>query len=294
MAPTQLQQVTAELHKAKDELTVLKRGHGLRSPLSAAPIIGNHILVLFVGPEYHLLTIHTHLLQKATLNLLTTLTQPGCFAHLPNESPELMILYRAYLYTGKIFSQYGEDDVDVPDDGESEAHDDREWIRLANLYWVAAELRDEVFGNKCIDALIEKCTLTDRFPTGMATEIYERLKACEGLSAGSGADEAEKLRKLYVDLHVWGMQGVFTATLRYGLSSTNPFAGSGIHAPHDDAHGPAQLHRDVSRGIEKAGPRIHEQDIKAPWEITSVRCLEYHTHRYTHHCGVEVIDLTEA
>ncbi|KXT03573.1 hypothetical protein AC578_10008 [Pseudocercospora eumusae] len=274
MAPTQLQRVTAELHKTRDELTVLKRGHGLRSPLSAAPIIGNHIFLLFVGPEYHLLTIHTHLLQKATLDLLTTLTQPGTFAHLPNESPELMVLYRAYLYTGKIFSQYGEDDVDVPDDGESEAHNDREWIRLADLYWVAAELRDEVFGNKCIDALIEKCSLSDRFPTGMATEIYERLKPSDGPRAGAG--EAEKLRKLYVDFHVWGMQG------------------SGIHAPHDDAHGPAQLHRDVSRGIAKARPGIDEQDIKAPWEITSRRCLNYHTHRYTHHCGVEVIDLTEA
>ncbi|KXT08224.1 hypothetical protein AC579_1291 [Pseudocercospora musae] len=276
MAPTQLQRVTAELHTAKEELTVLKRGHGLRSPISAAPIIGNHILVLFVGPEYHLLTVHTHLLQKATLDLLDTLTQPECFAHLPNELPELMILYRAYLYTGKIFSQYGEDDVDMPDDGETEAHADREWARLADLYWMAAELRDEVFGNKCIDALIEKCNLTDRFPTGMATEIYERVKACEGLSASSGANEAEKFRNLYVDFHVWGMQG------------------SGIHAPHDDAHGPAQLHRDVSRGIAKAGPRIHEQGIKAPWEISCVRCLEYHTHRHTHHCSVEVIDLTEA
>ena len=77
---------------------------------------------------------------------------------------------------------------------------------------VAAELRDEVFGNKCIDALKEKCNLSDSFPTGMAKEIYERTKASEGMGAGSRSDEAEKLRKLYVDFHVWGMQGIFSST----------------------------------------------------------------------------------
>lgn len=160
-------------------------------------------------------------------------------------------LWRSFLYTGRIFSDDEAADQDEPDDGDEESHADGEWSKLAHAYFFAQSIRDERFANAAITALIEKVKAAERFPTGIAGEVYTFTKP------------ADKLRCLVVDLHVWKEEG------------------GCLRAPHEDAAGPLEFMRDVIAEMAEAdgawkeeGERLLERDACA-----------YHTHTETERCG---------
>ncbi|KAK4634268.1 hypothetical protein CLAFUW4_00267 [Fulvia fulva] len=212
--------------------------------------LGDQIRFLFVGPHQLSIQLHLDLLPKQTQQWLTTkeirydptgLNFP-CYP-LPDQDPGTVNLYRLWLYTGKLFS-ITPDDVDVEDDGEVEAHEDAEWHKLVLMYLLGVEARDEKFANIVVNALVEK--------------TY-----------------GDKLRKLYVDLHVWVGQGI------------------GIRNPHEDAAGPWEFLDDVRSSKFVAGRKIYDPEQNAPYEDRL--CELYHKHDLTAMCGLEgmeVLDLT--
>jgi hypothetical protein len=64
--------------------------------------------------------------------------------------------YRSFLCTGKLFSHDAEGDQDYADNGNDEAHEDREWMRLALAYFLGLRLGDEKFCNTVVDGIVEK------------------------------------------------------------------------------------------------------------------------------------------
>ena len=162
-----------------------------------------------------------------------------------------MKIYQTYLYTGRIAS-IGERDQERPDNHRAEIHNDAEWTRLVHCYLFGTTVRDEAFANAAITAIIEKVKETDRFPSGVATEVYEYT------------EQGDRLRRLIVDLHVW-----------FGK-------GSCIRRSHQDADGPREFLQDVVQGLAVAGPDVYDPEIGMPWEL---RCA-YHLHNHTQRCGV--------
>ena len=154
-----------------------------------------------MGP--HQLPVHLHLdlLPESTQDWLITreirydptgLNFP-CYP-LPDQDFNTVSLYRLWLYTGKLYSKAPEN-VDVEDDGEAEAHQDAEWHKLVLMFLFGTEAGDEKFCNTVINAFVEKVNESGRYPTGLASEVYTNTK------------RGDKLRKLYIDLHVWVGQG---------------------------------------------------------------------------------------
>jgi len=82
--------------------------------------------------------------------------------YLIDDLPETFDVYRLFLYTGKIFSNNAQTDQDGADNGDTETHDDREWMRLAHMYVMGLDLGDEQFRNTVVDALVEKVAETVR------------------------------------------------------------------------------------------------------------------------------------
>ena len=131
-------------------------------------------------------------------------------------------------------------------------HADAEWTRLAHCYLFGLSLKDEAFTNASIDAIIEKMVISDRYPTGIASEVYQFTPT------------GDNLRELLVDVHVWKGRGTW------------------VKAPHDDATGPMEFLQDVIGGLGTAGPEIHEADAEMPWE--EAPCAYYHVHEATGQC----------
>lgn len=69
---------------------------------------------------------------------------------------ETFEIYRNFLYTGKLFTHDAHGDQDYADNGNDEAHEDREWVRLALAYFLGLKLGDEKFCNAVLDGLVEK------------------------------------------------------------------------------------------------------------------------------------------
>lgn len=130
---------------------------------------------------------------------------------------------------------------------------------------MAKETRDERFGNLVLDAIVEKVEKDERFPTGLAGMVYERM--------GGESDEGG-LRRLIVDLHVWIGRG------------------QNLCSPHEDALAPKAFHGDVRREMKRAGMAIHDEEVEKPWEGAARKCWRYHVHETTERCGIEVVDLT--
>lgn len=209
--------------------------------------MGTHILFLFVGEERHLLTLHSEILPPATKAYLTTRFAAEQVCWIREEDATTANLWRAYLYTGKVFSNDEISDQDERDYGRAESHADGEWTKLAHAYFLGQTLRDEDFANASIKALIEKVKVTERFPTGIAGEVY------------TYTEPGDKLRCLVVDLHVWMGEGRC------------------LVEPHEDAEGPVEFLRDVIAEMAEAnegGERL--------WETEG---CAYHEHRFTGRCG---------
>lgn len=102
----------------------------------------------------------------------------------------------------------------------------------------------------CVSAVIEKVQATERFPTGIAKEVYE------------GTLPGDKLRELIVDLHVW-----------MGECEC-------LRAPHEDAGAPRRFHRDVRREQRRAGWAMFEERVQL-WEKNP---CAYHVHGETSRC----------
>ncbi|KAI5369602.1 hypothetical protein Slin15195_G004770 [Septoria linicola] len=257
--------VEIELEETKKKVITLESQlTRCRAPLSKAPKLAQQILFLFVGPEPQFMTLHTNILPKIVCDYLYTITsRPRGFIHLVDLDPQLFALYRLYLYTGQVWSQW-DGDTDVEDDGQRATHEDCEWHRLMLLYVLAMTLRDETFANKIIDSIVEKVDETDRYPTDLATEVWE------------STSEGDRLRKLIVDLHVWKGQG------------------TGVRRPHADQDGPDAFLDMVRLGLQRAGHRVSLASITQPWETAGSRCAVYHSHKRTEYCSIEVLDLTEA
>jgi hypothetical protein len=95
------------------------------------------------------------------------------FCSLPWADVETVEMYRLYLYAGKLYSQSV---IDQDYDGMGdEAHEDREWMRLAQAYLFACSVLDEKFANVVIDALIEKTDGVVREPAFIYTNPYNIL-----------------------------------------------------------------------------------------------------------------------
>lgn len=160
-------------------------------------------------------------------------------------------MYRLFLYTGRV-TTIGREDQDASDDGRSEAHSDAEWTKLAHCYLLGKSIRDQKFANASITAITEKMDETDRYPTGLASEVY------------AFTTKGDNLRQLIVDVHVWK-----------GL-------GQWIRAPHDDTDGPAEFMQDVLNSMATEGASIHEEDVTMPWDV---QCA-YHVHGRGEVCDV--------
>jgi len=158
-------------------------------------------------------------------------------------------LYRLFLYTGKVYSIDEASDQDTVDDGDAETHEDAEWTKLAHAYLLGRTIRDEAFANACVTAIIEKVKATERFPTGIACEVYANTLS------------RDSLRRLIVHLHVWIGEG------------------DCVYPPHEDADGPRTFLRDVRLELRKTRRLREEQE--APWEVD--RCA-YHVHEVTERC----------
>lgn len=169
---------------------------------------------------------------------------------LSEEDPSIANLWRQYLYTGYVFSHDEAADQDAPDSGDEESHTDGEWTKLAHAYLFGRKVHDEGFASACVTALIEKVQETERFPTGIASEVY--LYTAPG----------DKLRELLVDLHVWVGQGEC------------------LKPPHEDAEAPMEFHRHVRRELRRAGDAVYGETVGL-WETD--RCA-YHTHDSTAVC----------
>ena len=106
-------------------------------------------------------TIHSTLLPIKTLHILaTSTTQP--YPSVPidfctvDATHETFEVYRNFLYTGKLFTHDAHGDQDHADNGDDEAHEDREWVRLALAYFLGLKLADERFRNAVVDGIVEK------------------------------------------------------------------------------------------------------------------------------------------
>ena len=131
-------------------------------------------------------------------------------------------------------------------------HLDAEWTKLAHCYLLGITIKDEKFANACIDAIIEKMDEIDRYPTGIASEVYQFTQ------------NGDSLRKLIVDVHV--LRGY----------------GKWVRHPHDDAEGPVEFLQDVINGLATVGEKMYDFESALPWEVD--RCL-YHSHEVTEKCG---------
>lgn len=152
------------------------------------------------------MTIHSSLLPDSAKAYITQRNAGEPLFQLPEEDITIVRIYRLFLYTVSIFS-FTNNDQDIPDNGRRRAHADAEWTRLAHCYLFGLSLKDEAFTNASIDAIIEKMTISDRYPTGIASEVYRFTPA------------GDDLRGLLVDVHVWRGRGTW------------------VKAPHDDATG---------------------------------------------------------
>lgn len=213
--------------------------------------LGTHILFLFVGAGRELTTIHSELLPESTKAYINERNVGEQIFQLPNENAEIFRIYRLFLYTGTIYSVTDQDE-DRPDNGRRQVHSDAEWMRLAHCYIFALAVKDERFANASIDALIEKMMISDRYPTGIASEVYQWTPA------------GNNLRSLLVDIHVWKGRGFF------------------VKPPHDDASGPMEFLQDVINELAAAGGKIHEDGVSMPWE--DAPCVFYHEHDATAQC----------
>lgn len=93
--------------------------------------------LIWVGSPPQLSTIHSSLLPTKTLAILyTTIFQPYpslpiAFQTKPDTAHETFEIYRNFLYTSKLCTHDAHRDQDYADNGDAEAHEDREWVRLA-------------------------------------------------------------------------------------------------------------------------------------------------------------------
>ena len=207
------------------------------------------MLFLFAGEDHQLFTLHTELLPAATKSYLCERFAAQQFCWLREHDAGTVQLYRLFLYTSKIHSINEEMDQDTVDDGQAESHEDAEWTKLAHAYLLGRTIRDEAFANACVTAIIEKVKATERFPTGIASEVYANTLS------------RDSLRRLLVDLHVWTGEGKC------------------VLPPHEDADGPRTFLRDVRLELRKTRRLREEQE--APWEVD--RCA-YHVHEETKKC----------
>lgn len=109
-------------------------------------------------------------------------------------------------------------------------------------------VKDEAFANACVTSLIEKVKGTERFPTGIASEVY------------AYTEPGDRLRELIVRLHVQIGEGTC------------------IEAPHEDAEGPVQFLADVRRRLRKA--KLTNWEYKKEWKDA----CRFHRHLNTESC----------
>ena len=224
------------------------------NPQLISSSIGNHMLFLFVGIAQELITIHSDLFPQRTQQYIINQTAGLQTYQLPNEDPHIFRIYRTFLYDGFLDTVSSDAERDVlQDNSEGSVVGDVEWMRLAHCYLLGKSVEDERFANAAIDAIVEKGTEGDSWPTGLANEVYNYTSP------------GDRLRKLIVDIHVW--RGV----------------GEWVWAPHDDANGPAEFMRDITLSMGGAGAELYEDDAVMPWEKDL--CGEYHEHAGSARCG---------
>ncbi|KAK5168059.1 uncharacterized protein LTR77_006627 [Saxophila tyrrhenica] len=222
-----------------------------RSLVSKAPQLANHILMIFVGQSAELVTVHSNLLPDATQAHINQVCAGLPTYQLPGEDPEIFHIYRSWLYDKKLYT-IADGDRELERAGRMSVHKDGEWTRIAHCYLLGVTLKDERFANAALSGMVEKTIAADRYPTGIASDVYAHTSS------------GDKLRKLIVDFHVWK-----------GL-------GGWIKAPHDDSNGPVEFIRDVVTSMADAGGHIYREDCEAPW--AQDLCGVYHLHEASEKC----------
>lgn len=80
----------------------------------------------------------------------TLLKPPNRLPNRTHTTHETFDIYRNFLYTSKLCTLDAHGDQDYADNGDAEAHEDREWMRLALAYFLGLKLGDEGFCNAVI------------------------------------------------------------------------------------------------------------------------------------------------
>lgn len=224
-----------------------------------------------------MINLHSDLLPEKTKAYFIARAAAEPFHQLPDELPEIVNLYRLFLYTGTIFSK-ASGDKDIMDEAEHNdgASLDAERTVLMECYILGAHFFDERFRNAAINALIQKVEEEEEYPTGLAADVYR--------STAPG----DKLRRLIVDFHVWKGQGTLNDVL-LGEACIDSITGVWLRKPHEDAEGPPEFLADVAAATKRAGSAVKWDHVQVPWVMTP--CGRYHEHVHTPGC-VEVIDLS--
>lgn len=218
--------------------------------------IENQLLVLHVGPQLQVITLHSNLLPESTKSYIEARGVGEWSFTLPDVDFESLGIYRSWLYTRELHTIATEEEETLQDEDGEDVVADPEWTKLAHCYILGHTLHDECFSNAAISALIEK---NDRH---RLLHHWSRLR-CLRLHEHRRQAASAYHRCAYV----WRGLGWW------------------IHEPHDDARGPPEFLADVAREYTAAGESLWEDDVDMPWEGNV--CEKYHVHNGTVRCTEE-------
>ncbi|KAF2094511.1 hypothetical protein NA57DRAFT_80315 [Rhizodiscina lignyota] len=159
----------------------------VRKHAKHAPPLGLDMIMVYVGQQAERFPVHANILYKSSRFSTADVTwhQIGHegFIRLPEQEPEIFKIFVQWLYSGHIYSAHEGDDS-----GNKESC---EWSRLCGLYLLGDDLRDYIFKNAVIDAVIMRALVTNEHPSGFVEHIYTHT---------TGSDP---MRKLLADFWVW-------------------------------------------------------------------------------------------
>lgn len=104
---------------------------------------------------------------------------------MPEHNLEAFDIFQHFIYTGSVFSAHR-------DDATEDASWDDEYIRFERCWELGEKLMSTNFKDAIVDALIDKITSEEQYPTGLQGVVYRSLRK----------DSA--IRKLFVDISIWG------------------------------------------------------------------------------------------
>lgn len=133
---------------------------------------------------------------KAALTRGKWKEQQDRLVSLPEHNVEAFNIFQHFLYTGSIFSAR-EGDVTKTD-----TLRDREYSRFERCWKLGEQLMSTTFKDAITDALIAKVVSEDSYPAELYDSVYSALSSTSAI------------RKLFVDIAVWGWSHETVCALR--------------------------------------------------------------------------------